>query len=317
MITFEPLIDRPLFSVADFDADDHNLNGPSLIRVPDWVERPLGTYYLYFASHTGRAIQMAYADQLEGPWRFYDGGVLKLADSHFVTEEPDVLDLHPEAKALIRAGSDGLYPHIASPDVVVDGSTKSLRLYYHGRLADGRQRTRVAVSTDGLNFTAQPLLMGRPYVRAFRYDNWWYLMGMPGQLYRSRNGLTNWETGHNLFDGIHARHSALLLRGQKLFVFWTEIGDTPERIKLSKVDVSRPWQDWCFEAETVEVHRAVRPWEGSDLPVTPSLYGAVGHRVNQLRDPAVFVENGVIYLLYAIAGEQGLGIGRVYGIDPY
>jgi len=28
-----------------------NINGPSLIRVPDWVERPLGKYYLYFAHH--------------------------------------------------------------------------------------------------------------------------------------------------------------------------------------------------------------------------------------------------------------------------
>lgn len=28
-----------------------NISGPSLIRVPDWLERPLGAYYLYFAHH--------------------------------------------------------------------------------------------------------------------------------------------------------------------------------------------------------------------------------------------------------------------------
>ena len=44
-----------------------NINGPSLIRVPDWVENPLGKYYLYFANHKGRYIRLAYADRLEGP----------------------------------------------------------------------------------------------------------------------------------------------------------------------------------------------------------------------------------------------------------
>jgi hypothetical protein len=45
-----------------------NINGPSLIRVPDWVEHPLGTYYLYFADHKGHYIRLAYADRLEGSW---------------------------------------------------------------------------------------------------------------------------------------------------------------------------------------------------------------------------------------------------------
>src|SRR5262245_712640 len=39
--------------------DGDNINGPSLIRVPDWVEAPLGRYYLYFAHHRGTYIRMA------------------------------------------------------------------------------------------------------------------------------------------------------------------------------------------------------------------------------------------------------------------
>ena len=35
-----------------------NINGPSLIRVPDWVENPLGRYYLYFAHHKGKFIRL-------------------------------------------------------------------------------------------------------------------------------------------------------------------------------------------------------------------------------------------------------------------
>ena len=46
-----------------------NINGPSLIRVPSWVEHPLGKYYLYFAHHKGGSIRLAYADDPSGPWR--------------------------------------------------------------------------------------------------------------------------------------------------------------------------------------------------------------------------------------------------------
>jgi hypothetical protein len=34
-------------------------------------------------------------------------------------------------------------------------------------------------------------------------------------------------------------------------------------------------------------------------------------RANQLRDPAIFEEDGKIYLLYAIAAEQGIAIGEL------
>jgi hypothetical protein len=51
-------------------SDGDNINGPSLIRVPSWVPEPLGRYYLYFAHHNGKYIRLAYADHLEGPWKF-------------------------------------------------------------------------------------------------------------------------------------------------------------------------------------------------------------------------------------------------------
>jgi len=34
-------------------------------------------------------------------------------------------------------------------------------------------------------------------------------------------------------------------------------------------------------------------------------------RGNQLRDPAIFEENGRVYLLYAVAGESGIAIAEV------
>src|SRR3954466_8797447 len=83
-----------------------NINGPSLIKVPDWIERPLGRYYLYFAHHDGRYIRLAFADALEGPWRTHEDGVLPLADSFFLG-------------------------HVASPDVHVDDQSRRIRMYFH------------------------------------------------------------------------------------------------------------------------------------------------------------------------------------------
>ena len=55
----EPII-RPHMD----DRMGSNINGPSLIRVPGWVEKPLGRYYLYFAGHKGAYIRLACADAL-------------------------------------------------------------------------------------------------------------------------------------------------------------------------------------------------------------------------------------------------------------
>ena len=50
----ERLIDRPIIT-PDLDPSlEPNIQGPSLIKVPEWVPGRLGGYYLYFANHKGR-----------------------------------------------------------------------------------------------------------------------------------------------------------------------------------------------------------------------------------------------------------------------
>jgi len=39
-----------------------NINGPSLIRVPDWIENPLGKYYLYLLYSTAGEWAIAIAE---------------------------------------------------------------------------------------------------------------------------------------------------------------------------------------------------------------------------------------------------------------
>ena len=46
-----------------------NVQGPSLIKVPEWINNKLGNSYLYFADHKGDHIRLAYSDTLQGPWK--------------------------------------------------------------------------------------------------------------------------------------------------------------------------------------------------------------------------------------------------------
>ena len=68
------LLDAPIITPDLHPSIGHNIQGPSLIRVPDWVPEPLGSYYLYFADHKGSYIRLAYANDLRGPWKIHPPG---------------------------------------------------------------------------------------------------------------------------------------------------------------------------------------------------------------------------------------------------
>ena len=318
----ERLLDRPIITPDLHPSLGVNIQGPSLIRVPDWVENALGAYYLYFADHKGHYIRLAYADEVLGPWTIHPPGSLRIADSHFLTEPPEVA---PDVAARLRASQerrgvpmshDGLFeattPHIASPDVHVDDASRRIVMYFHGLDDVSTQVTRVATSPDGIRFEGRPERLGRTYLRAFRHDGHTYAMSMPGQFYRSRDPLGGFEEGPLLFNP-SMRHAALLKRRDTLLVFWTEVGEVPERIKLSRIDLSGDWMTWQ-ETPGVEVLRPELDWEGADAPLEPSVRSTAYGHVNQLRDPAIFEDaaSGHIFLLYAVAGESGIAIAEVH-----
>ena len=321
-VRVERLLDRPIITPDLHPSIGVNIQGPSLIRVPDWVEDALGAYYLYFADHKGHYIRLAYADDVLGPWTVHAPGSLQIADSHFLTEPPEVA---PDVAARLRASQerrgvpmshDGLFeattPHIASPDVHVDDADRRIVMYFHGLDDVSTQVTRVAISPDGIRFEARPERLGRSYMRAFRHDGYSYAMSMPGQFYRSRDPLGGFEEGPLLFNP-NMRHAALLKRGDTLLVFWTEVGEAPERIKLSRVDLTGDWMTWKA-TPGIEVLRPERDWEGADAPLEPSVRSTAYGHVNQLRDPAVFEDaaSGRVFLLYAVAGESGIAIAEIH-----
>ena len=205
------------------------------------------------------------------------------------------------------------WPHIASPDVHVDDENGRIVMYFHGLESFSSQKTGVATSRDGIHFEARPEILGRNYWRAFPHDGYVYALAMPGQLYRSQEWLTGFEAGPLLFNP-DMRHAALLKKGDTLHVFWTQVGHAPERILLSTIDLSGDWGGWR-ETDAQEVLRPETDWEGADAPLEPSVRSVAYGRVNQLRDPAVYVEDGDVYLLYAVAGESGIAIARLHFDD--
>ena len=317
---------NPLITPRTSTSLGTNVNGPTVIRVPDWVQRPLGRYYMYFANHMGEFIRLAYADNIAGPWKVHEPGVL-----------------HVRSTAMSRPGPDpketleDFYTHVASPEILIDREQKRIVMWFHGWWTKGEnwpadpaaarawaqkngysQFTQAAVSTDGLQFDAEPAITRTPYLRVFREAAYYYGVSRLGRLSRATDPLASFELGPNPFrDGPYAgriRHVALLRRGSRLHVFFTAIGDTPERVMLSTIDLAGDWAAWKA-SPPVDVLQPETAYECTNLPNAPSEAGDIAVPVRQIRDPFVFEENGHAYLFYSICGEQGIAAAEITGLS--
>lgn len=278
---------NPLITATSSPSVGDNINGPSVIRVPSWVEQPLGKYYLYFAHHGGKHIRLAYADRLDGPWIVHDPGTLTLG----------------QARAF--------QGHIASPDVHVDDQRHEIRMYFHGQTGQG-QKSGVAVSKDGVRFVASDSILGDFYFRVFQRNGAFYAIAKDGNtgwgsLSRSEDGLTPFEHRGSLVERI--RHAAVAFRGDHLLVFHSRKGDAPERIVETTVHLTGDETQW-MESEPIDVLQPEFEYEGIAYPNEPSSYGAA-LRVRQLRDPCIFEESGRTYLFYTISGEMGIAMAEL------
>jgi len=263
-----------------------NINGPSLVRVPDWIERPLGRYYLYFADHGGAYIRLACADSVEGPYTVYAPGTLRLGQTEYEY-------------------------HIASPDVHVDDELRQIRMYYHGCPDDGpwQQSAAVAVSADGILFENRSHSMGPPYWRVFEWGGYYYALVMPGLFVRSRGPFGPFEEGPTLFSQ-DMRHSAVLLDESRLHVFYSNAHDCPECILHATVDITTDWLTWT-ESKSRTVLEPEEEWEGANEMLLASERGGAPGPVRQVRDPAIYREGRKTWLLYSVAGESGIGIAEL------
>jgi len=292
---------QPILSPESCDRIGSNLNGPSVIEVPDWLPDPLGRFYLYFAHHKGRFIRIAYADDLAGPWCIYRDGVLDVTETPLTHRDisPDVTRYN--------------YAHVASPDVHVDPQTREIRMYYHGLDTDGEQPTLHCRSKDGLTFTDHSAPLGPPYFRVFRHGDWVYAIAFGGQLFRSVAWEGPFERGPNIFEtapfgntDTRIRHVAVQCNKDCLTLAYSCIGDAPERLYLAQVDLADDWRRWRARVP-VELLRPEMAWEGAESSIAVSQEGASAPWDHALRDPFVF--NDLIF--YCGGGESAIGIARL------
>jgi len=283
------LIDRPIITPESDPSIGTNINGPSLVRMPDWAAGALGRYHLYFAHHHDDHIRLAYADDLVGPWTVKPGGVLNLRDT--------------DAKG-----------HIASPDVHVDHDRQVIRMYFHGPSPHRpSQWSYLAESADGLTFVAKPAILARFYLRVFDHEGERY-----GLAKRANDGviLQHRPAGEDAFvEGPvifeKGRHVAVQRKDARTMrLVYSQAFDEPEHLLVCDLPLDGDWQSWR-PSKATELLRPERDWEGAACPLEPSGWGAVHGRVNQLRDPAIYEEDGRTYLLYTVAGESGLAIAEV------
>lgn len=303
---------------------DANMNGPSLVRIPDWLPHSeridsSANYYLYFASHWGVHIKMAWSENIDGPYTIYNPGKGVFHLDHYEEQLNLTLD-----------------NHIASPDVHVDHKNKRFILYFHvgNPIWEGdtlaKQKTVVATSRYGTNFNTGLLnaIICPFYARIFEYDQQLYALTKEG-IFRAGDPLDPW--GHNEdFNNLNphlwrfvanpfrsiqgqARHFAVLPDATHLHVMYSSYPSSPEHIEYTKIELHPRHASWKIE-EPLDVLFPEFEWEGYHYPVEPSA-GGLKKDVHELRDPDLFRDvDGKIYLLYTGAGESEIGIARVDGL---
>ena len=300
--------ENPIITPYMMGDPNENINNPTLVRVPDWVQGRLGRYYLYFAHHEGTYLRMAYADDLCGPWNIYAPGVLSIAD----------LPWNPD--------------HVASPDVVIDEEKKEFLLYFHTPVAPMiksdhpdyyktglsiPQRTFLAVSDDGLHFKLDSNReLAQFYLRVWRWKGYYYGLARGAvPLYRSTDGRSFEEIPgpfcENKEEFQHIRHVAVMNDGPLLTVFYTRLYDAPERIFMVRLNMTDDWKNWIIKDRPRLVLAPETGYEGANLPVVPSTLGTTRGFENALRDPYLYQENGRTYLLYCVVGERGIAAAEL------
>ena len=331
-----PIIEPSMFNNLN---DGENINGPSLIRIPDWIpanERAnvSAQYYLYFAHHSGDYIRMAWASNIEGPYTLYndfttpgDRGVLDNNESNIFLDN----DIYIEEN------------HLASPDVIVDDENQRIIMYFHSgssyfvnNVEQNDQVTWVGTSPYGLEFYdgIESVQLGSSYFRVFEYGGELYALDNGSKINRALDAENPWDapSGHDFTSSLwernpnlvfqddipvpsselRVRHTGARVVGDQLHVFYSRRGELQERIQLSTIDMTLDWTQWDPTYPPIEILTPNPGWEGGHREMANSGTSA-GVDVNQLRDPDIFEDtDGQLYLIYTGNGEEGIGIAKLY-----
>lgn len=303
--------------------DENGAMFPSLVKIPDWVApearaHPEAVYYLYWANHYGWYIRLSWSRTIEGPYTEFNG-----PENRSLT--------HPRYGVLSFTDSNGgfsfdngvfIYAHISSPEVIIDEANRRFVMFFHDPCNDG-QKSFVSTSPDGLNFNpvelggvpghgVVPQIFASQYLRPFAYEGDYYGVGMHGVLCKSPDTnlyiteptttplQASWSSSHSPISGVQPRHAAARVRDGRYLDYFFSRRIENERIEMATIDMAAgDWTTWQEMAPSITLIDNSAPWEGEDT-----------------RDPAIYQEDGNVYLLYAGGGENGIGLALLQGTHP-
>ena len=269
--------------------------------MPDWYTAKKGKFHLYFASHAGTYIGVAYANALDEDWIISEDSKISL--DHFANA----------------------YDHIASPDVFIDDREQLLTIYFHARArSKGREQWTFAITfdRDGSVCDVCDDPIAPFYFRLFKYEDRYYGLSKGANLWRSSDRFSAFQPCVDLASGQKIndlwknnngdiRHLSVLCQQNVLEVYYTKIGDMPERIFRSLVDLSATDdKHWMLE-KTEEILRPETQYEGAFLTPTLSKPGPTKVHENALRDPFIFYFESRRHLFYSVAGEFGIALATL------
>lgn len=260
-----------------FQYENDNIGSPCMLYLND-------TFHIYFSNHEGTSIRLATSKHLQGPWRIQD--VLQLRDTPCTT-------------------------HIASPEVIYeDGMYK---MYYHGD-KNNKQGTFLAQSKTGNFFTnVSPDILCDFYLRVFDYKGVRY-----GIAKNNNDGAVIYNVSDSytpMFSFLpSARHCHGLVKEDKLYIVYSNIGDRPEHIRLCIIQLDEDISKWDVLSDNALILPTFKH-EGGDLPVVTSMPGSATRRFSQpvmeLRDPYLFDLNGKVHILYSTQGERAIAYAQL------
>lgn len=294
---------NPLLQAHGLPGDANNINGPSVLLAPPCFLRPLGRYYMYLASHSGKGIRLAVADSPQGPWRSgVANATLQLSDTLAV----------------------GCQDHVASPDVHLRPAPECGVVMYFHCCAPPRcenQPTYRAVSEDGLTFRVDKEKIAPDfYLRAFRFEGRSYAIAKRGNtggvMYAARPA-----GGLERLPGLlpRMRHAAVVEWRHGAYLFYSALGDAPESLLVVQLNMtaaaagSAHWVPPFAQGQLGgRVLVPTETYEGAHVPTSAARSGKSRGARRALQDPHVVQgDDGQLFLFYIAGGERVVAGGTL------
>lgn len=297
---------------------DQNINSPMPIRTKRWMNHPSiqgMSVILYYSSHTSDAISMLGLDSSKKMWKHVGNAF--------------ALEFEPKFCVSLH-----------SPSIFVDEKKKRFYMYVHGHgcephlnaTSNNYQPTLLYQSDDGASWRIhEHFTQDTPYLFHNLFyltnpvlnvgDGFYYIMarinGEPGiVLCRSKSIEGPFDWGPRL--GLSLRHFDIHFVDGIIYVLYSMIGDTPERILLGSIDttISTNWNDW----KLLPGPRVLEPqywYEHQNTNVTTSKEGLAKEDRHRISDPRLLLDedmgpekiSGLMF--YSVQGEKEIATSRI------